>query len=61
MDNRFQASGRTRSFDYHNDAFYGLAPADAGLSKTKSKDWTYPSLAKKRDNKRIINKYNNDI
>ena len=31
MPNRGQAVGRTWFFDYHNDAFFGLARADAGL------------------------------
>ena len=59
MVNRGQASGRIYLFDYHND-FFGLARTDAGLSKTKSKDWNYPLLANKRENARIINKLNND-
>ena len=61
MDNRDQPAGRTCFFDYHNDAFFCLARADAGLSKTKSKDWTYPSLAKNRENIRNINKMNSEI
>ena len=61
MANRVQAAGRTCFFDHHNAAFFGLAHADAGLSKTKSKDWNYPSLAKKIENARIINKLNHDI
>ena len=44
-----------------NDAFSGLARADAQLSKTKSKDWNYPSLAKKRENARDINKLDDEI
>ena len=35
--------------------------ADAGLSKTKSKDWNYPSLANKRENTMIINNLNDEI
>ena len=38
-----------------------LARVDAGLSKTKSKYWNYPSLAKKRENVSIVNKINDDI
>ena len=55
MTKRGQSAGRTCFFDYHNDAFFGLARADAGLSKTKNKDWNYPSLPKKRENASIIN------
>ena len=55
MANKGQSVGQTCFFDYHNDDFFGLARADAGLSKTKSKDWNYPKLAKKRENASIIN------
>ena len=61
MANIGQAAGQTCYFDYYNDAFFGLKRADAGLSKTKSKDCNYPSLAKKREDSRTINKYNDDI
>ena len=53
--NRGQSSGRTCFFDYHEYALFGLARADAGLSKTKNKDWNYPLLPKKRENASIIN------
>ena len=61
MANRGQATGRTCFFDYLNDVLFGLARADAGLSKIKGKECNYPSLYKKRENKRIINKFNNNI
>ena len=61
MFNRGQAAGRTCFFDYHYDDLFCLARVDAGLPKTKSKDWTYPSLAKKRYNARNINKLNDDL
>ena len=61
MTKRGQSAGRTCFFDYHNDAFFGLARADAGLSKTKSNDWNYPTLAEKIENTRIMNILNNDI
>ena len=61
MFNRGQAAGRTCFFDYHNDDLFCLARADAGLPKTKGKDWTYPSLAKKIYNARNINNSNNDL
>ena len=47
MANRGQSSGLTCLLDYHNGDLFGLARADAGISKTKSKDWNYHSLAKK--------------
>ena len=40
---------------------FGLARADAGLLKTKRKYWNYPSLANKRENGSIVNKFNDDI
>ena len=61
MVNRGQSVGCTRFFDYHNDAFFGLSPADAGLPKTRSNELNYPSLSKKRENSGIINKLNNDM
>ena len=61
MFNRGQASGRTCFFEYHNDDLFFLARADAGLTKTKVKDWPYPSLAKKIYNARNINKLNDDL
>ena len=61
MSNIGQAEGQTYFFDHQNDAFFGLARADSGLSNTKSKDWTYPSLYNKRENVRIINNLNDYI
>ena len=61
MTNRGQPGGWTCFFDYHNDEFFDLARADAGLSKTKSKDWNHPSLNKKRENARNENNLNNGI
>ena len=58
MAKKGKSAGQTCFFDYHNDHFFGLAREDVGLSKTKSKDWNYPSLAKKRENARNINKLN---
>ena len=52
---------RTCFFDYHNDDFFGFSRADTGLSKTRSKDWNYPSLAKKRENTMIMNNLNDEI
>ena len=60
MIKRGQSAGRTCFFDYHNDAFFGLARADAGLSKTKNKDWTYPSVAKERKKSRNTNNLNDE-
>ena len=40
---------------------FGLARADAELSKTKIKNWDYPSLSKKRKNAKIINSLSNVI
>ena len=61
MSNRGKSAGPTCSFDHHNDDFFGLARADAGLSKTKSLDCTYPSLYHKRENTTIIDKLNDEI
>ena len=61
MSNISESSGRTCFFDHHNYDSFDLARADAGLSKTKNKDWTYPSLYNKRENARIINKMNDYI
>ena len=41
--------------------FFGLAHAEAGLSKTKSKHWTYLSHVKNRGNESIVNKFKNDL
>ena len=46
MSNRGKSAGRTCFFDYHNNTFFGLSREDVGFSKTKSKDWNYPSIAK---------------
>ena len=59
--NRYQVSVQTCFFGYNNDYFFGLAHADAGLSKTKSEEWTYPSLFNNREKFRIINKLNVDL
>ena len=46
--NRGKSVGRTFFLDHRNDAFFSLSHEDVGLSKTKIKEWNYPSLAKKR-------------
>ena len=58
---RDQVEGWTFFFDCHNDDFFGLACANAKFPKTKSNGWTYPSLAKNRENARMINKLNDYI
>ena len=42
--------GKMCFFDYHYDAFFGLAREDTKLTNTKKSDWTYPSIAKKNVN-----------
>ena len=61
MANRGQAEVLAVFFDYHNDDFFGFARENAVLSKTKSKDWTYLSLLKKREGSRIINNLIDDL
>ena len=61
MTNRGKSSGQTYFFEYHNDAFFGLAREDVGLKKTKSKDRNYPPISKKRENVWDINKLNDEL
>ena len=61
MANRGKSSGQTCLFEYHNDPFFCLACEDMGISKTKIKDWNYPSLSNKRENIRNINNLNDDL
>ena len=42
--------GKMCFFDYHDDAFFGLAREDTKLTNARKSDWTYPSIAKKKGN-----------
>ena len=44
---RVLSAGRSCFLVYHNDHCFGLTRTDVGLSKIESKDYNYPSLAKK--------------
>ena len=46
MANRYQTLEWTSFFDYHNDTFFGLARADAGLKKPKVKTGIIPHFLK---------------
>ena len=61
MSNGGKSAELACSFDYHNDAFFGLAREDVVLSKTKNKYWNYPSLANKRGDENNINRLNDDL
>ena len=48
-------------FDYHNDAFFGMARDDSAISGTKKSDWCYPTSAKKKENAKSIAKLASDL
>ena len=43
-------AGKMCFFDYHDDAFFGLARDDTKLSNAKKSDWAYPSMSKRKEN-----------
>jgi len=43
-------AGKMCFFDYHDDAFFGLAREDSKLSNAKKSEWAYPSISRKKEN-----------
>ena len=43
-------------FYYHNDSFLGLACNNSKVSSTKKSEWVYPTVAKKKEHAKKINK-----
>ena len=61
MSNRGKSAVLTCSFHYHSYGSFFLAQEDVGLSKTKTKDCNYHSLAKKMENVRNTNELNDEL
>lgn len=61
MPTKGENKGKLCFFDYHNDAFFGMARDDSAISGTKKSDWCYPSRAKKRENAKSIAKLASDM
>ena len=47
-------------FEYHSESFFGLAKADYELAKIRKCDWKYPSSAKKRQNRQLMQEFNTE-
>ena len=45
-------AGKMCFFDYHDNAFFGLAREDTKLSNAKKSDWAYPSISKRKEKKK---------
>ena len=43
-------AGKMCFFDYHDDAFFGLAREDSKMNKSKKSEWAYPTVSKKKEN-----------
>ena len=43
-------AGKMCFFDYHDDAFFGLARDDSKMNNAKKSKWAYPTVSKKKEN-----------
>jgi hypothetical protein len=61
MPNKGEVAGATCFFDYHNDAFFGMAQCDVSIAGTSKKDWNQPSASALRENKKLIDEISNEL
>ena len=50
-------AGKMFFFDYHDDAFFGLARGYSKMNCAKKSEWAYPAVSKKKEN---LKKWNNN-
>ncbi len=43
-------------FNIHSDTFFGLACDNSKVDKAKKSEWVYPTVARKKENAKKINK-----
>ena len=57
---RGEAAGKNCFFQYHDDAFFGLAKCDHAIANIKKGDWKDPSQSAQKKNRDYITRITRD-